>query len=126
MAADHPAFELAKRGIIIPRSLGDADLSRLVQNNRTKALEQMAIDHQLGDTFTVFTSWSDSRGVADYHACKTGKPGVVLVKKLTKEELSVNAVVPEEVFADCEVLLIGDIMCDDVLEPQCPGDPTCF
>ncbi len=67
----HPRLRDARQGMAIPR--GGSDDPEL---------------HSGGNSFTNYTSWSLSRGVAQWHANKRGPGGIILVKKFKLSEIT--------------------------------------
>ena len=66
VAFGHPDYVNVLQGMVVPAGLngGHSD----------------AEAHNTGNFNSIYTSWTISRGVADYHANKGGQPGVVLKK----------------------------------------------
>ncbi|RKD92656.1 hypothetical protein [Mangrovibacterium diazotrophicum] len=69
VATNHPDYPNALLGIATPIG-GHGDPKR----------------HNLGNTYSIFTSWTFDPNIANYYANKSGKPGVVLVYRVPPEE----------------------------------------
>jgi RHS repeat-associated protein len=76
--------------------------------------------HNLGDYKCIFTSWSMSKAVANYHANKHGPGGLVLEKKFRWSE----TVPSPDNFAELEMLVPGVVTGAKVGPPNGPGSPT--
>jgi RHS repeat-associated protein len=101
----HPGFNEAKRGVATPYG-GSDDVDA----------------HNGGNFFTNFTSWSYSKGVAQYHANKKGSGGVILTRKFKKSEM----VASPDHFNELEVLIKGKVSGAKVEYAQPGGTPSVF
>ena len=70
----------------------------------------------------MYTSWTIARGVANFHANKNGKGGIVLVKKFVIGEFLPNPHLSDE----GEYLVPGVITGAKPMTPSGPGFPTMF
>jgi hypothetical protein len=84
----HPGYDEATAGMAFPRG-GHADPE----------------SHNIGDTESVFTSWTTDRQVAEFFATKYGGPGVVLTKQFPSSRLVTSPDVADE----AEVLVTGAV-----------------
>ncbi|WP_407334176.1 SpvB/TcaC N-terminal domain-containing protein [Enterovibrio sp. 27052020O] len=108
VSAGHPDYPNAVNGMAVPSGLegGHDDPDR----------------HNAGDNDSVFTSWTMSRAVADYHASKDGSGGVVLSREFAPGE----TVPSPDSFAELEVLVPGVVTGARVEEPLGPGSPSAY
>lgn len=83
---EHPGFELATQGIAVPRG-GNASSEQ----------------HSAGNTASIFTSWSMSRGVANGFA---GENGVVLSKQFKPSQM----VIPNTEFPNEHEILVPGVV----------------
>ncbi len=108
VSAGHPDYPNAVNGMAVPSGLegGHDDPDR----------------HNAGDNDSIFTSWTMSRAVADYHASKDGSGGVVLSREFAPGE----TVPSPDNFAELEVLVPGVVTGARVEEPLGPGSPSAY
>jgi len=108
VAFGHPDYANALQGMAVPYGLngGHSDPEA----------------HNTGSYNSIYTSWSMSRGVADYHANKGKQPGVVLMKKFMLHETVPS---PDE-HHELEVLVPGIVRGADVQRPLGRGTPTAY
>lgn len=85
----HPGLADAMEGTVYPRG-GHTD----------PAL------HNLGDTESVFTSWSTDKGTAQWFATKYGRPGVLLELRAPVSRL----IASPNAFDEAEVLIEGPVL----------------
>ena len=88
VSENHAKFKDALKGIVRPRG-GD----------RTRS------QHNMGDTRSIYTSWSTERWVAEDRALENAKRGVVLEKKFKISELETSP----DFSAESEKLVVGDV-----------------
>ncbi|QLG46780.1 Ig-like domain-containing protein [Costertonia aggregata] len=110
VAANHPDYTNALNGIATPRALMP------VGHNSPDA-------HNGGNTLSIFTSWTLSRSVADYHATKAHPYlGVVLVKRF---RLTQTVPSPDN-FSELEMLVPGVVKGAQVTKPLGFGTRTAY
>lgn len=110
VSAKHPDYFNAIRGMAFPAALMP------IGHNSPSA-------HNSGDNNSIFTSWTISRSVANYHASKDAPfKGVVLVKTF---ELSKTVPSPD-IFNELEVLIPGVVKDANVTLPNNPGSRSAF
>lgn len=101
----HPDYKNALKGMAVPAG----------GHNDPEA-------HNGGNYKSIFTSWSMSKAVANYHANKKGIPGVVLTKQFNLTELVPS---PDAHF-ELEMLVPGTVTGAQVGPPSGPGSPTAY
>ena len=105
MHVGHPDYLNAKKGMAVPYG----------GHNDPDA-------HNMGDYKSIYTSWSFSRNVADYHANKNGAGGVVLIKRF---KLSQTVPSPDGM-NEGEMLVPGVVKGAGVTTPLGRGNPTAW
>ncbi|MDW9380155.1 hypothetical protein GFU89_08125 [Chryseobacterium sp. JV558] len=103
----HPDYMNALKGEARPYSLDGHDSPE---------------DHNGGNFKSLFTSWTISPAVANYHANKKGAGGVVLIKTISLK----NTVPSPDNYDELEILIPGVVKGATVIAPTGPGSPTAY
>lgn len=103
VATNHPDYKNALMGIATPIG-GHNDPKR----------------HNLGNTNSIFTSWSLDRNIANYYANRSGTPGVVLVYRVSPDRM----VPSPDFFHQREVLIPGIVTGATITTPTGAGYPN--